>query len=65
MSTVLFICLPFNSRLKAFWESLDCHPLSTERNRTPQQLWVKGLLNHYPVQPELDDAGDWNNYGID
>ena len=24
---------------------------------------MEGLLN--PIQPELDDAGDWNNYGID
>ena len=22
-------------------------------------------MKHYPVQPELDDAGNWSNYGID
>ena len=26
---------------------------------------MEGLLKHYPVQPELDDAGDWSNYSID
>ena len=56
---------PINSGLKAFWESWDFRPLSTEGNRTPHQLWVEGLLKHYPVQPKLDDAGNWSNYGID
>ena len=53
--------------MENYWRELGkgFPPLSTEGNRTPHQLWVEGLLKHYPVQPELDDAGDWSNYSID
>ena len=40
-----YVFLPrINQHLADFRSGWDCHPLSTERNRTPNQLWIEGLL---------------------
>ena len=33
-----------NQHLTTFRDGWDCHPLSTERNRSPNQLWIEGLF---------------------
>jgi len=54
-----------NRHLKLFWDGWDQHPLSSESNKTPWQLWNIGLLTYCPVQ-EIDSLGfDINSYGID
>lgn len=37
-----------NKHLAAFRDGWDCHPLSTERNRSPNQLWIEGLIGNIP-----------------
>ena len=49
-----FVYIPrINSALKAFVESWNNHPISTERNYTPNQLFVEGALHQdqYPIAP--------------
>ena len=36
----------FNSQLQEFRNSWKHHPLSSEKNKTRYQLWVKGMLSH-------------------
>ena len=44
------ICLHYvmvsriNTHLDLFRQTWDNHPLTSERNKTPEQLWVSGLL---------------------
>jgi hypothetical protein len=46
-----YIFLPrLNWHLREFIRMWDRHPLSTEGNRSPQQLWVAGLL----LEPQQD-----------
>ena len=33
-----------NEHLRAFQDGWDCHPLSSERNRSPNQLWIEGMF---------------------
>ena len=51
-----------NNHLREFTRGWDNHPLSTERNRSPNQPWVLGQIDHNVSQDplELDDL-----YGID
>ncbi|KAK5918668.1 hypothetical protein CgunFtcFv8_003411 [Champsocephalus gunnari] len=59
--------------LEAFVEGWNNHPLRTERNRTPEQLWHTGMMLHPINQPEnLEDIQepevDWDvaaDYGED
>ena len=44
------------------------HPLSSARNRSPNQLWHLGLSRFYSLDPETADQAmvtDWNEYGLD
>ena len=45
-----YVMLPrLNRHLELFRDTWDNHALSSERNQSPQQLWVSGLmLNHLP-----------------
>ena len=55
-----FIYLPrINSALESFVESWNNHPISTERNMTPNQLFVRGALEHNvtPQQPQNVQPG--------
>ena len=38
---------------------MDNHPISTERNRSPNQLWLYDLLNHCPMQYVNFNSIDW------
>ena len=42
-----------NHCLQQFTQSWNNHPLSTERNRTPNQLFVEGILSQRHQQPSL------------
>ena len=48
-----------NGHLKLFREGWDNHPISTERNSSPNQLWLYGLLNDCPMQYDHFDSIDW------
>ena len=41
-----------NWHLQLFIQTWDHHPLSSEGNRSPQQLWVAGQLLHVLQTPE-------------
>jgi len=51
-----------NNHLDKFKSGWDCHPLSTERNKTPNHLWVLGQVNYSPTQDNVE-ADEY--YGID
>ena len=46
-----------NSSLKAFAEGWNHHPLSTEGNMSPAQLWVWGL-QHELLDVHLEQVGN-------
>ncbi|XP_067259235.1 uncharacterized protein [Chanodichthys erythropterus] len=62
------ICLHYvflsrlNWHLKEFIQMWDRHPLSTEGNRSPQQLWIAGVLSGQQENPDQIDVTNW---GID
>ena len=42
--TLHYIFIPIiQKQLDSFKQAWACHPLRTERNRSPQQLWILGL----------------------
>ena len=44
-----FVFLPLiNQRITEFRNGWDCHPLLTERNPSPNQLWIDGLITLWP-----------------
>lgn len=44
---VKFVYLPvINKQLQSFRMGWNCHSLRTEKHKTPQQLWIEGILNH-------------------
>ena len=51
--------LRINRHLKLFREGRDNRSISTERNRSPDQLWLYGLLSHCPMQYDNFDSIDW------
>jgi len=55
-----------NDHLNVFSNGWDCHQLRTERNKTPIQLWLVGLLQ-FPerIEDQFTENGDWLSYGID
>ena len=41
-----YIFIPIvNNSIAAFTKSWNCHPMSSERGRSPEQLWVLGSFN--------------------
>ena len=48
-----------NRHLKLFREGWNNDPISTEHNRSPNQLWLYGLLNHCPMQYDSFGSIDW------
>ena len=45
-----YVYLPrINHALAVFKDAWNCHPLSTERNLSPSQLWMSGLAEEQPV----------------
>lgn len=62
-----FVFLPrINRHLDLFQEGYDNHPLRTESNMTPVQLWVYGLNHlHNTSTPDALGQSSINAYGID
>ena len=69
-STHLF-CLQYvflprvNRHIQLFQAGYDNHPLSSESNRSPIQLWLEGSSSYTPRQDEMMDANAMEMYGID
>lgn len=40
-----FFCPRINNQLSLFVEAWNYHPLRTEENWTPQQIWVNGMIS--------------------
>ncbi|KAJ8375928.1 hypothetical protein SKAU_G00065080 [Synaphobranchus kaupii] len=65
---VHLICLHYvmipriNMHLHLFRRTWDNHPMSSESNKSPQQLWISGLLLN---QRPLTDTEDDHTFGID
>lgn len=56
-----------NRHLNSWKDAWVHHPLRTERNKTPMQLWISGLQEAWnSLGPEGEVfQGDYSNYGID
>ncbi|XP_022806612.1 uncharacterized protein LOC111343694 [Stylophora pistillata] len=58
-----------NRHLEDFRSGRDCHPLSTERNRSPNQLWIEGpMRSENPLIGQdvtLYVKAEIDSYGID
>lgn len=59
-----------NQALDEFTAEWNSHPVTTERNLSPRQLWVSGMVtlqhsNYTAVQDLVDASTDHSNYGID
>ena len=66
---LVFVSL-INQSLETFAEQWNNHPVTTEQNFSPNQLWVQGMIRmqntqHTAVQAVLDDSTDMSNYGVD
>lgn len=59
-----YVFLPrVNARLKSFQFQYNNHPLSTENNKTPNQLFIQGVLNnsqsnHTSIRELILEAGN-------
>ncbi|CAH3188561.1 unnamed protein product, partial [Porites lobata] len=63
-----YVFVPIINRHLSNWKDAWVHhPLRTERNRTPMQLWISGLQEAWgSLGPEGEVfQGDYSNYGID
>ena len=57
-----------NKALEEFSNDWKYHPLSSERNQSPYQLWHYGmtrLIHLDPASAEIAGITDWGEYGID
>ena len=51
-----YVFLPrINQNLEIFRESHNKAPLSTEKNRSPEQLWLTGMLNRGIEEADAED----------
>lgn len=49
-----YVFLPrLQANLDVFRHGWDNHPLTSEQNRTPNQLWEVGQMVHEVVDPEV------------
>ena len=54
-----YVYIPrINNSLKLFANGWNAHPLSSEGNRTPEQLWILGLRNHVHETLTGEEVGD-------
>ena len=53
-----------NRHISMFLDGYHNHPIRTESNRTPLQLWVEGQHNYQPIQNDLITDTDMETYGI-
>ena len=59
-----------NESLETFTRQWNNHPVTTEQNFSPNQLWVQGMIrmqntHHTAVGAVLDGSIDMSNYGVD
>ena len=60
-----------NQALNELTEAWNCHPLSTEGNLSPRQLWVQGMISsrntNYSAVTSVQSGLqiNWDDYGID
>ena len=60
------IFLPsINNALRELIEDWNNHPLSSEHNFSPYQLWRLGLNSYQISNPEELSKNDWESFGID
>ena len=58
-----YVFLPrINEMMKTFVNGWAQHPLSSERGKTPLQLWLLGML---PKKSQDDELGDDEFYGVE
>ena len=63
-----YVYLPrLNVAIESFVEAWNKHPIRTERNWTPEQIWANGMIDRVNVRlPAVADVrGDVDAYGID
>ena len=74
LNEVHLFCLHFvyidliNHALEVFTNQWNNHPVTTETNFSPQQLWGMITLrnsHHTAVQTVLEGSPDYSNYGVD
>lgn len=62
--TLHYIFIPVIQRqLDLFKQAWACHPLRTESNRSPQQLWIFGLHAMRVQDQQHEAASDWSKCG--
>ena len=59
-----------NHALEVFTNQWNNHPVTTETNFSPQQLWAHGMItlcnsHHTAVHTALEGSPDYSNYGVD
>ena len=54
-----------NRHISMFLAGYHNHPIRTENNYTPMQLWVRGQANYRPVQSDTLLSDEIETYGID
>lgn len=60
-----------NNALQEFKEQWNNHPVTTEENYSPRQLWVQGMMQH--IQDDYtavcavatEEVVNWDDYGIE
>eukprot|EP00112_Aurelia_sp_Birch-Aquarium-sp1_P005285 Seg1598.19 transcript_id=Seg1598.19/GoldUCD/mRNA.D3Y31 product="hypothetical protein" protein_id=Seg1598.19/GoldUCD/D3Y31 len=68
-----YVYIPrINKQLNVWARAWDQHPLSTERNKTPVQLWIGGLALRGNLEQDLrremfgyDEEQNYEQFGID
>ena len=65
--TLQFVFLDFvNESLEQFISEWNNHPISTECNFSPRQLWVRGMITHMSSSSTaVQDVVNLVHYGID
>ncbi len=60
-----YVFLPrINKHLEMFLEGYDNHPIRSESNMSPNQLWLYGLHQHVPPEQTSSEI-NWSVYGVD
>ncbi|KTF92969.1 hypothetical protein cypCar_00035944 [Cyprinus carpio] len=67
-----YVFLPrIQASLDAFHDGWDNHPIRTEGNMTPNQLWEMGNIQHEVAEPEFENTEelylqhlDWEDCGL-
>ena len=66
LGSLEYVFIPrINKHINMFLDGYHNHPIRTEGNRTPLQLWIEGQQNYKPQQDDLSLGADIGHYGID